>query len=154
MPWIDAVDISRQLDEEFDDQRGVRPRINLVAWFSAFRRANIQIAVVTTDDRAPTQATLDALGLTHLVDALVCADDGVPLKPAPDMLLRAMAEAGADPTQCLMVGDTIYDMRMGARAGAGLKVGITGGGGSPETLRRHADIVISSLDEIVVPNCL
>jgi phosphoglycolate phosphatase len=150
VPWIDAVDISRRLDEGFDDQRMLQPRTDLRAWLAQFRRAGIRVAVVTTDDRAPTQATLDALGLAGLVDAIVCADDGVPLKPAPDMLLRASAEVGVDPAQCVMVGDTVYDMRMGQRAGVGLRVGITGGGGSPTTLQRYANIVISSLQEIVV----
>lgn len=149
IPWADAVDMSRRLDAGFDDQRGLQMRADLHAWLSTFRRAGLKTAIVTTDDRAPTQAALDALGLATLVDALVCADDGVPGKPAPDMLLHALAVTGAEPEECVMVGDTVYDMLMAARAGVGLKVGITGGGGSPEILRRHADVVISSLNEIV-----
>ncbi|MEO9774457.1 HAD-IA family hydrolase [Roseibium sp.] len=44
--------------------------------------------------------------------------DTSPSKPHPDMLLRAMAETGADPERTLMIGDTGFDMAMAKAAGA------------------------------------
>ena len=37
-------------------------------------------------------------------------------KPNPDMLLRALAESGADAGRAVMVGDTTYDMEMAVNA--------------------------------------
>lgn len=47
-------------------------------------------------------------------------------KPSPDMVLRAMDDAGAVPAATVMVGDTTYDMMMACSAGASA-VGVTWG---------------------------
>ena len=44
--------------------------------------------------------------------------DRHPSKPHPAMLAAAMAEAGADPAQTVMIGDTSFDMEMAVAAGA------------------------------------
>jgi phosphoglycolate phosphatase len=43
--------------------------------------------------------------------------DHNPSKPHPGMLLRAMAETGAEPASTVMVGDTTYDMELARAAG-------------------------------------
>lgn len=52
--------------------------------------------------------------------------DGHPSKPHPSMIHKAMAEAGADASTTIMVGDTSYDMMMARKAGAEA-VGVTWG---------------------------
>ncbi len=44
--------------------------------------------------------------------------DGHPSKPHPSMIHTAVAEAGADITSTIMVGDTSYDMMMARSAGS------------------------------------
>jgi phosphoglycolate phosphatase len=44
--------------------------------------------------------------------------DGGPGKPNPDMLLRAMADTGVEAAACVMIGDTVFDVRMARAAGA------------------------------------
>jgi phosphoglycolate phosphatase len=55
-------------------------------------------------------------GLTGHFITLQTADRH-PSKPHPAMLRAAMAEAGADPAGTVIIGDTLYDMVMGANAG-------------------------------------
>jgi len=43
--------------------------------------------------------------------------DRHPSKPHPAMLRAAMAEAGANEAQSVIIGDTVFDMAMGANAG-------------------------------------
>jgi phosphoglycolate phosphatase len=43
--------------------------------------------------------------------------DRHPSKPAPDMILAALAETGAAPEWAFMIGDTSFDMAMAAAAG-------------------------------------
>ena len=43
--------------------------------------------------------------------------DGHPSKPHPAMLLTALAEAGVDARDAVMIGDTSFDMQMGRAAG-------------------------------------
>jgi phosphoglycolate phosphatase len=43
--------------------------------------------------------------------------DRHPSKPHPSMLWTALADAGAQPHQACIIGDTVFDMAMGANAG-------------------------------------
>ena len=43
--------------------------------------------------------------------------DNNPSKPNPAMILKAIAETGADPAQTVMIGDTTYDIEMAVNAG-------------------------------------
>lgn len=122
-----------------------RPLADLPALFRELRACGIKIAIATSDDRAPTEATLAGLGVAHFVDALVCADDGVPVKPAPDMALKICDLTGVPPPQAVVVGDSVADLQMGRAAGAGLVVGVSSGVSSAKELQPHADIVLSSV---------
>jgi phosphoglycolate phosphatase len=57
---------------------------------------------------------------------------------------------GVEPARAVIVGDTVADLLMGGRAGAGLKVAVLTGAGEPALLREHADVVLRSIDEIAV----
>lgn len=72
--------------------------------------------VVTHRDATSARALLVALGLS--VDDLLCAPDGYPRKPAPDMYLEALARHGLAAESCLAVGDRPIDAE--AAAGAGI----------------------------------
>jgi len=58
-----------------------RPLAPLRPLFRALRRRGHRIAVATTDDREPTERTLASLGVEGLIEAVVCADDGIAVKP-------------------------------------------------------------------------
>ena len=117
---------------------------------SRLRGAGVRVAIVTTDHRTETENTLHILGVAHLVDHLVCGDDGIPSKPAPDMLLAVCARSGIAPARSAVVGDTVADLLMSSRADAGLKAAVLTGAGEPGQLRAHADVVLGSIDEIAV----
>ena len=53
----------------------------------------------------------------HDLFATVQTADNHPSKPHPSMILRAMAETGADCAQTVIVGDTSFDIGMGRNAG-------------------------------------
>lgn len=61
-------------------------------------------------------ATLERFGLERRF--VTCQNaDTAPGKPAPDMLLAAMAETGCEAADTVMIGDTTYDMAMAGAAG-------------------------------------
>jgi HAD superfamily hydrolase (TIGR01509 family) len=101
------------------------------------------------DERASTEAQLARLGIESFVDALVCADDGVPAKPAPDMVWVVCRMAGVAPAQAAVVGDAIADLQMGRSAGAGLVIGVLSGISPIEMLTPHADLVLRSVAELI-----
>lgn len=126
-----------------------RPVTDLRALFGALRARGLKVAIATTDDRAPTEATLAGLGVASLVEAIVCADDGVPVKPAPDMVFALCRATGVAPAQCVVVGDTAADLQMGRAAGAGSVMGVLSGVSDADVLRPYADTVIASVAELI-----
>lgn len=152
--WDEAEAHSRNSFEagltSFPLEELVRPVADLNSLFHDLRQATVHLAIVTTDDRAPTQETLALLGIADLVDFLACGDDQIPLKPAPDAVLNACAHVGTQPAHTLVVGDTITDMVMAERAGVGCRAAVLTGVGRRESLAAHADVVLSSIADIHV----
>jgi phosphoglycolate phosphatase len=126
-----------------------QPLTDLTRLFITLRRTGFQIAIATSDDRRPTEAMLDALKLTLLVDGLVCADDGLPIKPAPDMVLTLCRRLNVLPQNTVVVGDNIPDLQMGRNAGVALTIGVLSGVGSVSALAPWADLVLNSIAELV-----
>jgi HAD superfamily hydrolase (TIGR01509 family) len=73
-------------------------------------------STATTKGTPTTRAVLEMFGLIDHFDH-VQGTDGFPCKPAPDVILTALAALGAKPEECLMVGDSAADMEAGRRAG-------------------------------------
>jgi phosphoglycolate phosphatase len=92
---------------------------------------------------------LAAWKLTSLVDVLVCADDGIPIKPAPDMVLTLCEALHLPPSKTLMVGDNVPDLQMGRAAGAGFTLGVLSGLASAAELAPHADLLLPSVNEFL-----
>ena len=120
------------------------PLSDLGAIFARLRADDRRIAVVTTDDRGPTDATLRALGLRDLVEALVCGDDGFDVKPAPDAVIAVCHAFRTEPSRVAVLGDTPSDMAMARTAGAGRVIGVRSGVGSQGDLA-DADVIIDSV---------
>jgi phosphoglycolate phosphatase len=105
----------------------------------------LAVAIATSDDHAPTVATLANLGVLHLVDVLIAADDGVPLKPAPDMVYAACAALAVPPAQVIVVGDALPELEMARAAGAGLAIAVSNGVTPAALLAPLAAIVLPSI---------
>lgn len=125
------------------------PLADLLGLFTTLQAHSLKIAVATSDDREPTLATLAKLGLASFVAAVVCGDDGIPIKPQPDMVVSLCRQLEVPPGRSIMVGDNVADLNMGRTAGAGLMVGVLSGVSSAEILAPHADILLPSVGELI-----
>jgi phosphoglycolate phosphatase len=153
IPWPEAEDRAwRAFDtgDELPLASLIHPTGDVAGLLARLQAAAVRVAVVTTDRRAETEQTLYLMGITHLVDHTVCGDDGLPSKPMPDMLLAACQQLAVVPCRTVVVGDTVADLLMGQRAGAGLNVAVLTGAGDETQLRATADVVLGSIDEIAV----
>ena len=75
--------------------------------------------------------------------------DGIPCKPAPDVIFTALAALGANPEDCLFVGDSPADMQAGRRAGVKTCAVRYGYGKQPELARWEPDYWIGDLRELL-----
>jgi phosphoglycolate phosphatase-like HAD superfamily hydrolase len=128
------------------------PLVDLPELFRALREAGRTIAIATTDDRRPTEATLAGLGLASLVAAISCGNDPGPAKPDPAVLLGLAAPLGIAIGRTAMVGDTAGDLRMARAAGAGRAVGVRSGVAADDELTPHADVVLGNVGELLRPS--
>lgn len=153
IPWPQAEDHTQrafETGEALPLAELIRPTGDVRGLLQRLQEAGVQVAVVTTDHRAETEETLRLMGIAPLVDHVVCGDDGLLSKPAPDMLLAACRALGVDPLRTAVVGDTVADLEMARRAGAGFGAAVLTGAGDPAQLRDRAGVVLSSVDEIRV----
>ncbi|HYP04619.1 MAG TPA: HAD-IA family hydrolase [Bryobacteraceae bacterium] len=73
-------------------------------------------STATTKGTPTTRMILEQFGLLPFF-AHVQGTDGFPCKPEPDVILRSLEVFRADPSDCLMIGDSAPDMEAGRRAG-------------------------------------
>jgi HAD superfamily hydrolase (TIGR01509 family) len=150
--WCPSVNAARRVLAEAwfepDPVERAVPLVDLTAVFTALRQAGRLIAVATTDDRRPTEATLANLGLVDDVEEIVCGDDVGPTKPDPAVLVGIAARLGIPVERTAMVGDTPADLRMAHDAGA-RAIGVASGIASITELTPDADIVVDSIAVLV-----
>ncbi|MCK7624396.1 HAD family hydrolase [Streptomyces sp. RS10V-4] len=68
-----------------------------------------------------------ALDAEDAISAVTSADDVRASKPAPDLVQLALEQTGAAPKDAVFVGDTVWDMKAGHRAGVPC-IGVLSGG--------------------------
>jgi len=154
LTWDDALDEVRLAAQDARSELFradlLQPLGDLPALLGSMRAAGLSLALATADTRVPTQHALQSLGIDSLFDTVVCGDDGLALKPAPDMGLEVCRRLGVLPREALMIGDSTADLQMARKAGFGWAVAVATGASRREDLAPLADAVLSNLDEIEV----
>ncbi|WP_066531104.1 HAD-IA family hydrolase [Erythrobacter sp. CCH5-A1] len=109
--------------------------------------AGWQLAVATGKSDRGLAACLATHGIAHLFTSLQTADRH-PSKPHPAMLEAALFEAGAQPSEAVMIGDTSFDMLMARSIGvAAIGVG-WGYHGTPELIASGAGRVVETAQDL------
>lgn len=79
--------------------------------------SSMSMGVITNKSKEFSLPLLDHLGIRSYFCAIIGADEGLRLKPAPDAILKIMAECGADKERTVIVGDGTTDILAGKAAG-------------------------------------
>lgn len=103
----------------------------------ALSDADIPWVIASSGEAEQTEKQITKLGLPDTPPYLSSAD-AEHAKPHPDILLTAAERLGAEPEQCVVVGDAVWDL-LAARRARMLGVGVMCGGYSRDELQRaHA----------------
>ncbi|CAM5415353.1 HAD family hydrolase [Streptomyces griseomycini] len=86
-----------------------------------------KVVLATSAGGAELSALRRALGADEAITATASADDVAEGKPAPEPVEHALELAGVPAERAVFVGDTVWDMRAGSRAGVRC-VGVLCGG--------------------------
>ena len=80
-------------------------------------RPRARLAVLSNKPREASMKILDALGLTPFFAEVIGGDGGYPRKPAPDGLRHLVRDAGLQPPDAILVGDSTIDLLTAHAAG-------------------------------------
>ena len=172
----DSQQIINMIRQEWFDIEVSRENIkecgNIRALFEFLKMKNIKIAICTSDDRRPTEETLQYLNIAvadpqhnkcnykmsytpmainrrdpFMIDYLVCGNDMIPIKPSPEPLLTVCQKLKIAPSQSMMVGDTLADVHAGINARFSRTAGVLSGNYLNTNLV-DATHVVNSIDDL------
>ncbi|WP_448594682.1 HAD family hydrolase [Thermoflexus hugenholtzii] len=112
----------------------VRPLPGARELLEALTRAGIPWAIATSGRRDVARPLLELLGVDEGTP-VITREDVQYAKPDPDLFLAAAARLGIPIAECIVVGDSVWDLLAARRAGA-LSVGLLSGGYGREELER------------------
>lgn len=104
----------------------------LLEWLKS---QQIPIAIATGKARAGLQRVLKEVELTDYFDFSICADEAES-KPHPEMVEYLLKQSNKQPTDALILGDSVHDMKMANNAGVA-SVAVTSGANTYSELDIH-----------------
>jgi phosphoglycolate phosphatase/AHBA synthesis associated protein len=111
-------EVEAAYEQAMAEQRGtIRVNPEAGAALEELARRGIPRACVTNTQVGLARAILTASALLTRFDAVEGMAEGRREKPAPDLLLAALARFAVAPADALMVGDSRYDREAAANAG-------------------------------------
>ena len=108
--------VYREHNERTHD-REIRRFPGVEDMLAQLRRAGLPVAVVTSKKHALAMRGIRRCGLEGLVDFVIGPDDFPAHKPDPGPVLEGCRRAGVEPSACLFVGDSPFDIQAGNAAG-------------------------------------
>lgn len=107
----------------------------------------IQCAVASGSEAYFIESILRHLNIADHFDWIVSGNDLKNLKPAPDLYLAVLSQAGISADHAITIEDSAAGCEAAQRAGMRC-IGYTFGGSNPQDLS-HADILVAGLEEVV-----
>ncbi len=93
-------------------------------------------------------AIIAHFGWSQIAMNYIGMDDVLNGKPDPEMLLKAAAKISVDPSECVMIGDSLYDIEAGKRAGM-KTIGVCTGGNTPESFSSlNPDLILDQIGDL------
>ncbi len=77
----------------------------------------LRLALASSTYREIVEPEMEAVGLLGCFEQIVCGDEILNGKPAPDIFLEAAARLRVDPADCLVLEDSINGVRSACSAG-------------------------------------
>jgi len=131
-----------------------RPLPGAVDLLAHLRETSVTHGIATSGRRPEIDASLEALGVPPET-VVVERGDVARAKPEPDLFEECARRLGADPGECYVVGDAVWDL-LAARRARMLSIGLLSGGYGADELQaagafriyRDAGELRTSLDEL------
>jgi phosphoglycolate phosphatase len=125
-----------------------RPFPGVVAGLDALRAAGFQMACITNKAEAFTLPLLEQLALSSYFELVLSGDRLPKRKPDPLPLLHACRHFGIEPSQGVLVGDSVNDVQAARAAGMPVVCVTYGYNRGRDVRELHPDAVVDALTEV------
>lgn len=113
---------------------------NVPETLAELKRRGLVLTIASSRSNASLMEYVESLNLTSIISYVLGADDVKDGKPHPEAVNRTLEHFGFKPEEAIVVGDTVFDIEMGANAGT-RTCGVTYGNGSRESLAEATWII-------------
>jgi HAD superfamily hydrolase (TIGR01509 family) len=132
---FDLKKLEKKHDAHFSaDLRKIEPLPGATELLAHLSRNKVKIAIATTGNRKQTLALLRKFDVPDGTP-LITGDDVEKAKPSPDIFVAAAQRLNVPVGDCIVVGDSVWDLLAAGRKSA-LGVGLLSGGYGQEELER------------------
>jgi HAD superfamily hydrolase (TIGR01509 family) len=168
-----VLEIPKRLEQDLpidDLVRGIDAKTFLDAYLDAYHRATIEKAkpisnvsdtlrklsekaklALSTKRKVPRKeviAELEKFGLIKYFDYVVTAMDTKNSKPSPEGLMKCSELLGIQSCECIVVGDSVVDVRAGKNAGIRTVAVLSGIYSREELEREKPDLILESVNQL------
>jgi len=145
--WAEVFRIAERF--EAASVNNAKPMPGAADVLAALKERGLKVGLLTLNSSVIAINVLKRFGLGRFFDAMVARDFVEEAKPNPGHLSSLLKELGVEPSEVMVVGDTVFDIRCAKELGA-IAVGITTGRSSREELEAAgADFIVNSLSELI-----
>ncbi len=127
-PGSESIEELEKLHKAYfeNNLRSVKPLPGAAALLKVLSRRKVPWAIATGGDKGTVLKMTRLLGMVRSA-IVITADDVEHAKPEPDVFLIAAQQIGVALSDCVVVGDSVWDL-LGARRAKALGVGLLCGG--------------------------
>ena len=129
--------------------RGTRLLPGAMDVLAAAKNAGLCLGVCSNKPRAFTKELLEFLDIGQYIDGAFGPEDVARPKPAPDMLIKALAWLRVAPGEALYVGDMVVDIETAVLAGVKVWVVATGSDDLATLEAAGPDRILKNLHEMM-----
>ena len=115
--YWEAKEIRTQHVYKIRETEGIPVKKGVKDIFEYIRNYGLKCAVATSTRRESAEKTLHEIGVWDYLDAVVYGDEVEHGKPEPDIFLRAAKAIGVNPSEAVVVEDSINGIKAGYAAG-------------------------------------
>lgn len=115
--YWEAKELRTQHVYKIRETEGIPVKKGVKDIFEYIRNNGLKCAVATSTRRESAEKTLHEIGVWDYLDAVVYVDEVERGKPEPDIFLRAAKAIGVNPSEAVVVEDSINGIKAGYAAG-------------------------------------
>lgn len=115
--YWEAKELRTQHVYKIRETEGIPVKKGVKDIFEYIRNNGLKCAIATSTRRESAEKTLHEIGVWDYLDAVVYGDEVERGKPEPDIFLRAAKAIGVNPSEAVVVEDSINGIKAGYAAG-------------------------------------